>query len=161
MPSTSLEMHQNRFRPGLRTGPQWRSLQRSLRPLASGEIARRVLPKNPTPPRPFGLRPYKLYCVVHQHPPKINPSYGLADTDRHRHRRTQGYSIYRASIASRAEKSILGHKKPKIKVERSIDVAGEYVEKWQYVWYNRLIFYSHVAKLFDRPSYFDDMLLLE
>ena len=49
MPSTSLEMHQNRFRPGLRPGPHWRSLQRSLRPLAGGEGARRVLPKNPTP----------------------------------------------------------------------------------------------------------------
>ena len=77
MPSTSLKMHQNRFRPGLRPGPHWRSLQRSLRPLAGGEGARRVLPKNPTPPRPFGLRPYWLCCVVPQHPPKINPSYGL------------------------------------------------------------------------------------
>ena len=49
MPSTSLEMHRNRFRPGLRSGPHWGSLQRSLRPLAGGEGARRVLPKNPTP----------------------------------------------------------------------------------------------------------------
>ena len=48
MPSTSLEMHQNRFRPGLLPGPHWGSLQRSLRPLAGGEGARRVLPKNPT-----------------------------------------------------------------------------------------------------------------
>jgi len=45
MPSTSLEMHRNRFRPGL----HWGSLQRSLRPLAGGEGARRVLPKNSTP----------------------------------------------------------------------------------------------------------------
>jgi len=49
MPSTSLEMHRNRFRPGLRSGPHWGSLQLSLRPLAGGEGARRVLPKNPTP----------------------------------------------------------------------------------------------------------------
>ena len=69
----------NRFRPGLRSGPHWGSLQRSLRPLAGGEGARRVLPKNPTPPRPFGLRPYWLCCVVPQHPPKINPSYGLVE----------------------------------------------------------------------------------
>ena len=61
----------NRFRPGLRSGPHWGSLQRSLRPLAGGEGARRVLPKNPTPPRPFGLRSYRLCCVVPQHPPKI------------------------------------------------------------------------------------------
>jgi len=129
MPSTSLEMHQNRFRPGLRTGPHWRSLQRSLRPLASGEIARRVLPKNPTPSSALRASAIQAMLCRPPTPPKINPSYGLADTDRHRHRRTQGYSIYRASIASRAEKSILGHKKRKIKVERSIDVAGEYVEK--------------------------------
>jgi len=44
MPSTSLKMH-HRFRPG----PHWGSLQRSLSPLAGGEGARRVLPKNPTP----------------------------------------------------------------------------------------------------------------
>ena len=49
MPSTSLEMHQNQFRPGLPPGPHWGSLQRFLRPLAGGEGARRVLPKNPTP----------------------------------------------------------------------------------------------------------------
>ena len=48
MPSTRLEMHRNRFRPGLCPGPHWGSLQRSLRPLAGGEGARRVLPKNPT-----------------------------------------------------------------------------------------------------------------
>ena len=34
-------------------------------------------PRTPPPPRPFGLRPYRLCCVVLQHPPKINPSYGL------------------------------------------------------------------------------------
>jgi len=55
----------------------WGSLQRSLRPLAGGEGGCSVLPKNPTPPRPFGLRPYRLCCVVPQHPLKINPSYGL------------------------------------------------------------------------------------
>ena len=33
-----------------------------------------------------------------------------------------------------------------------IDVAGEYVKKWQHVWYNMLTFYSQVAKPFDRPS---------
>ena len=38
----------NRFRPGLRSGPHWGSLQRSLRPIAGGEGARRVLFKNPT-----------------------------------------------------------------------------------------------------------------
>jgi len=71
MPSTSLEMHRNRFRPGLRSpGPHWGSLQRSLRPLASGEGARRVLPRTAPPPRPFGLRPYRLCCVVPQHPRK-------------------------------------------------------------------------------------------
>jgi len=82
MPSTSLEMHRNRFRPGLRPGPHWGSLQRSLRPLAGGEGARRVLPRTPPPPRPFGLRPYRLCCVVPQHPPKTNPSYGLASSCR-------------------------------------------------------------------------------
>jgi len=48
---------------------------------AGGEGARRVLPKNPTPLRPFGLRPYRLCCVVvpQPPPPKINPSYGLGD----------------------------------------------------------------------------------
>jgi len=49
MPSTSLEMHQNRFRSGLRPGPNWGSLQRSLRPLTGGEGARCLLPKNSTP----------------------------------------------------------------------------------------------------------------
>jgi len=53
MPSTSLEMHQNRFRPGLCPGPHWGSLQRSIRPLAGGEGARRVLPKNLTPSSAF------------------------------------------------------------------------------------------------------------
>jgi len=47
----------------------------------------------------------------------------------------------------------LGHKQLRSKVEKKcIDVAGEYVEKWQYIWYNTLVFYSQVAKLFDRPS---------
>jgi len=81
MHSTSLEMHRNRFRPGLRPGPHWGSLQRSLRPLAGGEGARRVLPKNPTPSSALRLRPYRLCCVVPQHPPKINPSYGLVTTN--------------------------------------------------------------------------------
>ena len=36
-------------------------------------------PQEPHPPRLFGLRPYWLCCVVLQHPPKINPSYGLVE----------------------------------------------------------------------------------
>ena len=72
MPSTSLEMHRNRFRSGL----HWGSLQRSLRPLAGGEGARRVLPKNPTPSS--ALRASAIgYAVSSPTPPKINPSYGL------------------------------------------------------------------------------------
>jgi len=78
MPSTSLEMHQNRFRLGLCPGPHWGSLQRSFRPLAGEEGLAASSPRTPPPPRPFGLRPYRLRCVVSQHPPKINPSYGLA-----------------------------------------------------------------------------------
>ena len=70
MPSTSLKMHRNRFRPGLRPGPHWGSLQRSLRPLAGGEGARRILPKNPTPSS----------ALRAPTPPKINPSYGLGRT---------------------------------------------------------------------------------
>jgi len=48
MPSTSLEMHQNRFRPGLRPGPHWGSLQHSLRPLAGGD--RGGSPRSPQEP---------------------------------------------------------------------------------------------------------------
>ena len=44
------------------------------------------------------------------------------------------------------------HKQLRKKFEKCTD-EGEYAEKWQYVWYNMLIFYSQVAKLFDRPSY--------
>ena len=77
MPSTSLEMHQNRFRPGLRTGPHWRSLQRSLRPLAGGEGARRVLPKNPTPSSALRASAIQAMLCRPLTPPKINPSYGL------------------------------------------------------------------------------------
>ena len=78
MPSTSLEMHQNRFRPGLRPRPHWGSSQRSLRPLVGGEGARRVLPKNPTPSSALRASAIRaICCVVPQHPPKINPSYGL------------------------------------------------------------------------------------
>jgi len=77
MPSTSLEMHQNRFRPGLCPGPHWGSLQRSLRPLAGGEGARRVLTKKPTPSSAFPVSAIQSICVVPEHPPKINPSYGL------------------------------------------------------------------------------------
>ena len=78
MPSTSLEMYQNRFRPGLRPGPHWGSLQRSLRPLAGGEGARRVLSKNPTPSS--ALRASAIHAMLCRPPtpPKINPSYGLA-----------------------------------------------------------------------------------
>jgi len=45
------------------------------------------------------------------------------------------------------------------KLKKCIDVAGQYVEKWQYVWFNMLIFYSQVAKLFDRPSYVYGMVM--
>ena len=37
------------------------------------------------------------------------------------------------------------------KLKICIDVAWEYVKKWQHVWYNMLTFYSQVAKLFDHP----------
>jgi len=40
-----------------------------------------------------------------------------------------------------------------VKMKKCTDVAGEYVEKWQYKWYNMLTFYSQVAKVFDRPLY--------
>jgi len=39
------------------------------------------------------------------------------------------------------------------KLKICIEVAWEYVKKWQHVWYNMLIFYGQVATLFDRPSY--------
>ena len=39
------------------------------------------------------------------------------------------------------------------KLKMCVDVAWEYVKKWQRVWYNMLTFYSQVAKRFDRPSY--------
>jgi len=77
MPSTSLEMYRNRFRPGLRPGPYWGSLQRSLRPLAGGEGARRVLPKNPTPSSALLASAIQAMLCRPPTPPKINPSYGL------------------------------------------------------------------------------------
>jgi len=77
MPSTSLEMHRNRFRPGLRTGPHWGSLQRSLRPLTGGEGARRVLPKNLTPSSALRASVIQAMLCRPPTPPKINPSYGL------------------------------------------------------------------------------------
>ena len=39
------------------------------------------------------------------------------------------------------------------KLKIRIDVAWEYVKKWQHVWYNMLTFCSQVAKLSDRPLY--------
>jgi len=39
------------------------------------------------------------------------------------------------------------------KLKIYIDVAWEYVKKWQHVWYNMLTFYTQFAKLFDRPLY--------
>jgi len=77
MSSTSLEMHQNRFRPGLRPGPHWGSLQRSLRPIAGGEGARRVLPKNPTSSSALRASAIQAMLCSPPTPPKINPSYGL------------------------------------------------------------------------------------
>jgi len=77
MPSTSLEMHQKRFRSGLRPGPHWGSLQRSLRPLAGGEGARRVLPKNPTHSSALRASAIQAMLCRPPTPPKINPSYGL------------------------------------------------------------------------------------
>jgi len=71
-----LEMRRNRFPTGLRPGPHWGSLQRSLRPLAGGEGARRVLPKNPT--LSSALRASAIHLCRLPTPPKINPSYGLA-----------------------------------------------------------------------------------
>ena len=78
MPSTSLEMHRNRFRPGLRPGPHWGSLQRSLKPLTGGEGARHVLPKNPTPSSALRASAIQATLCRLPTPPKINPSYGLA-----------------------------------------------------------------------------------
>ena len=85
MPSTSLEMHRNRFRPGIRPGPHWGSLKRSLRPLAGGEGARCVLPKNPTPSSARRASAIQAMLCRPPTPPKINPSYGLEymDTDFH------------------------------------------------------------------------------
>ena len=77
MPSTSLEMHLNRFRPGLCPGPHWGSLQRSLRPLAGGEGARRVLPMNPTPYSALRASAIQAMLCRPRTAPKINPSYGL------------------------------------------------------------------------------------
>ena len=37
-------------------------------------------------------------------------------------------------------------------MKKCLDFVGEYAKKWQCVWYNMLIFYSQVAKLYDRPS---------
>ena len=61
-------MHRNRFRPGLRPGPHWGSLQRSLKPLAGGEGARRVLPKNPTPSS--ALRASAIYMYISPNTPE-------------------------------------------------------------------------------------------
>jgi len=77
MHSTSLEIHQNRFRPGLRPAPHWGSLQRSLRPLVGGEGARRVLPKNPTSSSALRASAIQAMLCRPPTPPKINPSYGL------------------------------------------------------------------------------------
>jgi len=38
------------------------------------------------------------------------------------------------------------------KLKICIDVAWEYLKKWQHVWYSMLTFNSQVSKLFDRPS---------
>jgi len=92
MPSTSLEMHRNRFRPGLCPGPHSGSIQRSLRPLAGRVGARRVLPKNPT--LSLALRALAIQAMLCRPPtpPKINPSYGLekkhSPTQTHRDHRT-------------------------------------------------------------------------
>jgi len=71
MPSTRLEMHRNRFRPGLRPGPKLTALPQT--PSWWGGGSRRP-PQEPHPPRPFGLRPYMCRPPT---PPKINPSYCL------------------------------------------------------------------------------------
>jgi len=42
------KMHEKAWRPGIRPGPRWGSLQRSPGPLAGGR-AGCLLPKNPTP----------------------------------------------------------------------------------------------------------------
>jgi len=73
MSSTGLKMRQNRFRTPLSGG----AYSAPPEPLAGGEGADHPLPKNPTPPRPFGPRA-SVRCLVPQTPPKINPSYGLA-----------------------------------------------------------------------------------
>jgi len=77
MPSTSLEMHQNRFRSGLCPGPHWGSVQHSLRPLAGGDGC---LPRPPQEPHPSSaLRASAIQAMLCRPPtpPKINPSYGL------------------------------------------------------------------------------------
>jgi len=59
-------------------------------------------PRTPSPPRPFGLRAYRLCCVIppsSQHPPKINPSYGLerrtrTHTHTHTHTALPGRFVY-------------------------------------------------------------------
>jgi len=56
---------------------RWGSLQRSLRPLAGGEGARCVLPKNPTPSSALRALAIQVMLCRPPTPPKINPSYGL------------------------------------------------------------------------------------
>jgi len=76
MSSTGLEMRQNRFRPGLCPGPHWGSLQRSPRPHSWWGGGWLPPPQKPQPA--LALRASGFRCVVHQTPPNINPSYGLA-----------------------------------------------------------------------------------
>ena len=85
MPSTSLEMHQNRFRPGFRPGPHWGSLQRSLRPLAGGEgVKNDNIFGIPDPDLPIHYKPSVASAIQAMlcrppTPPKINPSYGFGN----------------------------------------------------------------------------------
>ena len=64
------------------------------------------------------------------------------------------YESLKITVKARSEsqnKKILFSRHKQLKI--CINVAWEYVKKWQHVWYNMLKFYIQVAKLFDRPSY--------
>jgi len=57
-------------------GPHWGSLQRSLRPLAGGEGASHVLPKNPIPSSAFRVSAIQaMLCRPPTPPPKKNKSW--------------------------------------------------------------------------------------
>ena len=62
--------------------------------------------------------------------------------------------LLKHGLKGKTEKSFFqGVKSSERKWKKCTDVAEEYSEKWQYVWYASLRLYSQVAKLFERPSY--------